>query len=296
MDFEFVDEQSGNLTKIKVIGVGGGGSNAVNRMIAAGLKNVQFIAANTDQQVLRLSAAESKLPLGSKLTGGLGAGGLPEVGEKAAIEDEDRIRETLDGADMVFVTAGGTGTGAAPIVARIARELGALTVAVVTKPFDFEGRRKMQLAEAGILKLRDEVDTLIVIPNQYLLKIVERRTPIGLLPGRRRAAPGRAGDLRPDHRAGDDQHRLRRRAQHHEGQRRRADGHRRGQGGQPGGGRGHQRHQQPAAGGRQDRGGQGDPGQRHGRQRPEPAGVRGGASRSSPPTWTPTPTSSPATW
>lgn len=181
MNFEFVDEQSGNLTRIKVIGVGGGGSNAVNRMISTGLKNVQFIAANTDQQVLRLSAAETKLALGAKLTGGLGAGGMPEVGEKAALEDEDKIREVLEGADMVFVTAGmggGTGTGAAPIVAHVARDLGALTVAVVTKPFDFEGRRKMQLAEAGIQKLREEVDTLIVIPNQYLLKIVERRTPI----------------------------------------------------------------------------------------------------------------------
>jgi cell division protein FtsZ len=181
MNFEFVDEQSNNFTTIKVIGVGGGGSNAVNRMIASGLKNVRFIAANTDQQVLRLSVAESKLALGAKLTGGLGAGGVPEVGEKAALEDEDRIREALEGADMVFVTAGmggGTGTGAAPIVARIARELGALTVAVVTKPFDFEGRRKMQLAEAGIQKLHEEVDTLIAIPNQYLLKVVERRTPI----------------------------------------------------------------------------------------------------------------------
>jgi cell division protein FtsZ len=181
MNIEFADELSGNLTVIKVIGVGGGGSNAVNRMIATGLKNVQFIAANTDLQALQIAKAQTKLALGTKLTGGLGAGGIPEIGEKAALEDEDKLRETLKGADMVFITAGmggGTGTGSAPIVARIARELGSLSVAVVTKPFDFEGRRKMELAEDGIARLRDEVDTLIVIPNQYLLKIVERRTPI----------------------------------------------------------------------------------------------------------------------
>ena len=181
MNIEFADELSGNLTVIKVIGVGGGGSNAVNRMIATGLKNVQFIAANTDLQALQMAKAQTKLALGTKLTGGLGAGGIPEIGEKAALEDEDKLRDTLKGADMVFITAGmggGTGTGAAPIVARIARELGSLSVAVVTKPFDFEGRRKMDLAEDGIARLREEVDTLIVIPNQYLLKIVERRTPI----------------------------------------------------------------------------------------------------------------------
>jgi cell division protein FtsZ len=181
MNIEFAEELSGNLTVIKVIGVGGGGSNAVNRMIATGLKNVQFIAANTDLQALQMAKAQTKLALGTKLTGGLGAGGIPEIGEKAALEDEDKLRETLKGADMVFITAGmggGTGTGGAPIVARIARELGSLSVAVVTKPFDFEGRRKMELAEEGIARLRDEVDTLIVIPNQYLLKIVERRTPI----------------------------------------------------------------------------------------------------------------------
>jgi len=181
MNIEFADELSGNLTMIKVIGVGGGGSNAVNRMIATGLKNVQFIAANTDLQALQMAKAQTKLALGTKLTGGLGAGGIPEIGEKAALEDEDKMRETLKGADMVFITAGmggGTGTGGAPIVARISRELGSLSVAVVTKPFDFEGRRKMELAEEGIARLRDEVDTLIVIPNQYLLKIVERRTPI----------------------------------------------------------------------------------------------------------------------
>jgi len=181
MNIEFVDELSGNLTVIKVIGVGGGGSNAVNRMISTGLKNVQFIAANTDLQALQMAKAQTKLALGTKLTGGLGAGGIPDIGEKAALEDEDKLRETLKAADMVFITAGmggGTGTGGAPIVARIAHELGSLSVAVVTKPFDFEGRRKMEIAEEGIARLRDEVDTLIVIPNQYLLKIVERRTPI----------------------------------------------------------------------------------------------------------------------
>jgi cell division protein FtsZ len=181
MNIEFGGERPANITVLKVIGVGGGGSNAVNRMIAGGLKNVQFIAANTDRQALQMSRAQTRLGLGAKLTGGLGAGGVPEVGEKAALEDEERIREVLAGADMVFITAGmggGTGTGGAPVVARVAREQGALSVAVVTKPFDFEGKRKMALAEEGISRLRQEVDTLIVIPNQYLLKIVERRTPI----------------------------------------------------------------------------------------------------------------------
>jgi cell division protein FtsZ len=181
MTIEFAEEEKKNLTEIKVIGVGGGGSNAVNRMIASGLRNVRFIAANTDQQALELSKAPVKLNLGVKITGGLGAGGIPEIGEKAALEDEERIQELLEGADMVFITAGmggGTGTGGVPVIARIARELSALSVAVVTKPFDFEGRRKMLIAEEGIEKLRDVVDTLIVIPNQYLLKIVERRTPI----------------------------------------------------------------------------------------------------------------------
>ncbi len=183
MNIEVLEERTNGprTTVIKVIGTGGGGSNAVNRMIECGLQNVQFIAANTDQQVLGLSLAPVKLPLGSKLTSGLGAGGKPEVGEKAALEDKEMIANALKGADMVFVTAGmggGTGTGAAPIVAKIARELGALTVGVVTKPFDFEGRYKMKLAEEGIAKMREAVDTLIVIPNQHLLKIVERKTPI----------------------------------------------------------------------------------------------------------------------
>jgi len=178
---ERIDENVADPTVIKVIGVGGGGSNAVNRMIEGGLKKVDFIAVNTDIQALRLSQAQVKLPIGSKLTGGLGAGGVPEIGEKAAQENKEDIGNVLRGSDMVFITAGmggGTGTGAAPIVAQIARETGALTVAVVTRPFDFEGRRKMQIAEEGIKKLREAVDTLITIPNQYLLKIVEKRTPI----------------------------------------------------------------------------------------------------------------------
>ncbi|MEX2443538.1 MAG: cell division protein FtsZ [Alkalispirochaeta sp.] len=168
-------------TVIKVIGVGGGGSNAVNRMIQAGLTNVEFVAVNTDLQALQSSQAELRVPLGTKITGGLGAGGKPDIGEQAALEDKEQIRSILEGADMVFVTAGmggGTGTGAAPVIADISRNLGILTVAVVTKPFSFEGQRKSRLAEDGIARLRNAVDTLITIPNQHLLKIVEKNTPI----------------------------------------------------------------------------------------------------------------------
>lgn len=168
-------------TVIKVIGVGGGGSNAVNRMIQSGLANVEFVAVNTDLQALQSSQAEMRIPLGTKITGGLGAGGKPEIGEKAAHEDKEQIHSVLEGTDMVFITAGmggGTGTGAAPVIADIARGLGILTVAVVTKPFDFEGKRKQQLADEGIAKLRDAVDTLITIPNQHLLKIVSKDTSI----------------------------------------------------------------------------------------------------------------------
>ena len=183
MDFSVVDvgESVVSPTVIKVVGAGGGGSNAVNRMIDAGIANVQFIVANTDLQALNKSKAELKLGIGSKLTGGLGAGGRPEVGEKAAQEDSETIANALKGADMVFVTAGmggGTGTGSAPVIAKIAKEQGALTVGVVTKPFAFEGKVKMKLAEDGIEKLRAEVDTLIVIPNQHLLSIVDKKTPI----------------------------------------------------------------------------------------------------------------------
>jgi cell division protein FtsZ len=181
MNIELFESTGTSPTVIKVVGVGGGGSNAVNRMIAMGLKNVSFVAINTDQQALHNSNAETRFAIGTKLTGGLGAGGIPEIGEKAALEDQDSVQTLLKGADMVFITAGmggGTGTGAAPVVAHVARQMGALTVAVVTKPFDFEGKRKMQLAEEGIEKLRQEVDTLITIPNQHLLKIAEKRTPI----------------------------------------------------------------------------------------------------------------------
>jgi cell division protein FtsZ len=166
-------------TRIKVIGAGGGGCNAVNRMIEHGLQQVDFIAANTDQQALIHNQAGTKLTLGTKLTGGLGAGGKPEVGEKAAMEDRDAIANILKGSDMVFVTAGmggGTGTGSAPVIAQVAREIGALTVGVVTTPFEFEGQRKMSLAEEGIAKMREAVDTLIIIPNEHLWSIIDKKT------------------------------------------------------------------------------------------------------------------------
>lgn len=165
------------LAVIKVVGIGGGGVNAVNRMIDAGLKGVEFIAINTDAQALLMSDADVKLDIGRKLTRGLGAGADPEIGKQAAIDHTEEIEEVLRGSDMVFVTAGeggGTGTGGAPIVARIAKTVGALTVGVVTKPFSFEGKRRTAQAEVGIEELRDEVDTLIVIPNDRLLSISDR--------------------------------------------------------------------------------------------------------------------------
>ena len=164
---------------IKVIGVGGGGGNAVNRMIKAGLSGVEFWAMNTDAQVLEMSSASKKIQLGAKLTAGLGAGGNPSIGEKAAEESREDLLVALDGSDMVFVTAGmggGTGTGAAPVVAKIAKELGALTIGVVTKPFQFEGKRRMTQALQGLEKLKENVDALIVIPNDKLIEVVERRT------------------------------------------------------------------------------------------------------------------------
>jgi cell division protein FtsZ len=170
------NEEPLNDAKIKVIGVGGGGGNAVNRMIDAGVEGIEFIVANTDLQALRMSRAPVKLQLGVKLTNGLGAGANPEVGRKAALEDSDKIIEALEGADMVFVTTGlggGTGTGAAPIIASLASEMGALTVAVVTKPFSFEGKRRMTQAERGIAELMESVDTTIVIPNEKLLAVAE---------------------------------------------------------------------------------------------------------------------------
>lgn len=178
---DMVQDEQTTATVIKVLGVGGAGGNAVNRMIASGLKKVQFVTMNTDMQALQRSNAQVRLPIGKELTGGLGAGGVPEVGEKAAQESKEDIRREIENADMVFITAGmggGTGTGAAPVVAEIAKSCNALTVAVVTTPFAFEGKKKLLLAQAGIEKLRKQVDTLIIIPNQYLLKVVENNTPI----------------------------------------------------------------------------------------------------------------------
>ncbi|NMA92869.1 MAG: cell division protein FtsZ [Firmicutes bacterium] len=169
------------LASIKVVGVGGGGSNAVNRMISAGVKGVEFIAVNTDAQALMLSNAETKLQIGEKLTKGLGAGANPEIGQKAAEESREQIAALLKGADMIFLTAGmggGTGTGASSVIAGVARELEVLTVGVVTRPFSFEGRRRQKQAEEGINNLKNNIDTLIVIPNDRLLEIVEKRTPV----------------------------------------------------------------------------------------------------------------------
>ncbi len=166
---------------IKVIGVGGGGNNAVNRMIEAGLQGVQFISVNTEDQVLEVSKADVKIQIGEKLTRGLGAGANPQVGEQAALESKEEIIKQLQGADMVFVTAGmggGTGTGAAPIVAECAKELGALTVAVVTKPFSFEGKRRKEQAEKGTAYLKEKVDTIITIPNDKLLQIIDKKMPL----------------------------------------------------------------------------------------------------------------------
>jgi len=170
------NEEPRNDAKIKVIGVGGGGGNAVNRMIESGMEGIEFVVANTDLQALRMSRAPVKIQLGVKLTNGLGAGANPEVGRKAALEDSDKIIEALEGSDMVFVTTGlggGTGTGAAPIIASLASEMGALTVAVVTKPFAFEGKRRMTQADRGIAELMESVDTTIVIPNEKLLAVAE---------------------------------------------------------------------------------------------------------------------------
>jgi cell division protein FtsZ len=183
MNFELLCEtvKKERPVSIVVIGTGGGGSNAVDGMIDSGIKGVKFIAVNTDIQSLRNSKAETKIQIGSELTEGMGAGGIPEIGERAALEDREEIARALSGADMVFVTAGmggGTGTGSAPVIAEIARSQGALTVAVVTKPFDYEKRYRMDVAERGIAMLRNKVDTLIVIPNQRLINNVERKTSI----------------------------------------------------------------------------------------------------------------------
>lgn len=176
-----LEEERDLTTVIKVIGVGGAGTNAVNRMISTGMEGVEFIVANTDAQQLRASQAQTKIQLGTKKTRGLGAGADPDVGREAANEDRDKIHKALKGADMIFITAGmggGTGTGAAPVVAEVAREIDALVVGVVTKPFRAEGRKRSSRAEEGIKKLKPAVDTLITIPNDLLLKIIDRNTPI----------------------------------------------------------------------------------------------------------------------
>ena len=176
-----LDETARSGARIKVVGVGGGGSNAVNRMVASGLDGVEFIIANTDLQALQLNAAPNKLQIGAKLTKGLGAGADPNVGRQAALEDTEKLIESLDGADMVFVTTGlggGTGTGAAPVIASLASELGALTIAVVTKPFKFEGRKRQLQAERGLEELRECVDTVITIPNERLLATIARTTTL----------------------------------------------------------------------------------------------------------------------
>ena len=178
---EFDHGMDTNYARIKVVGVGGGGNNAVNRMIAEGLRGIDFIAVNTDKQALHISHATTKIQIGDKLTKGLGAGANPEIGEKAANESRDEIAMAIKDADMVFVTAGmggGTGTGAAPVIAQIAKELGILTVGVVTKPFQFEGRKRMQYAERGVEALRDVVDTLVTIPNERLLAIADKKMPL----------------------------------------------------------------------------------------------------------------------
>src|SRR5579871_6177657 len=167
--------------RIKVVGAGGCGGNAVNHMIAAGLRNVEFIAVNTDAQALQNNTAAMRLQIGQSITRGRGTGGNPEIGRKAALEDEERLRELLSDAEMVFVTAGmggGTGTGSAPVIARLAREAGALTVGVVTKPFQFEGHRRMSQAEEGLRELKNAVDTLITIPNQRLLSVASKNTSL----------------------------------------------------------------------------------------------------------------------
>jgi len=176
MMFEFVESDNG--ATIKVIGIGGGGGNAINNMINASLMGVDFIVANTDAQALEVSKAHTKLQLGVNITKGLGAGANPEIGRSAALEDADKIRQALDGTDMVFLTAGlggGTGTGGAPVVAQIAKEIGALTVAVVTKPFNFEGRQRMKTADKGIKELKETVDTIITIPNNRLLSLAAKK-------------------------------------------------------------------------------------------------------------------------
>lgn len=181
MALEFEDMEYEQFAKIRVVGVGGGGNNSIDHMVANKVNGVDFVAVNTDVQALKKSTANDKLQIGTKLTKGLGSGGNPEMGRKSAEESREDLKEILGGSDMVFVTAGmggGTGTGAAPIVANVAKEMGALTVGVVTRPFSFEGRRRAQQAEYGISELKEQVDALITIPNDKLLQIVDNRTPM----------------------------------------------------------------------------------------------------------------------
>ena len=241
------------LAVIKVVGIGGGGVNAVNRMIEQGLKGVEFIAINTDAQALLMSDADVKLDVGRDSTRGLGAGADPEVGRKAADDAKDEIEELLRGADMVFVTAGeggGTGTGGAPVVASIARKLGALTVGVVTRPFSFEGKRRSNQAENGITALRESCDTLIVIPNDRLLQMGD--AAVSLMDAFRSADEvllnGVQGITDLITTPGPDQRRLRRRQGHHVRCRHRADGHRLGPRRRPVAQSGRDRHQLAAAG------------------------------------------------
>ena len=170
-----------NVVKIRVLGVGGGGNNAINRMIEAGVASAEFIAINTDKQALLISKAQKRLQIGERLTKGMGAGAIPEIGRKAAEESKASIKEILEGSDLVFITAGmggGTGTGAAPVIAQIAKELGILTVGIVTKPFQFENRKRMENAEKGIAELKKYVDTIVVIPNERLLTILPEKTTL----------------------------------------------------------------------------------------------------------------------
>ncbi len=214
--FELMDAYSQNAV-IKVMGVGGGGGNAVQHMVEASIDGVEFICANTDAQALQNINARVALQLGSGMTKGLGAGANPDIGRQAATEDRERIMEVIQGADMLFITAGmggGTGTGAAPVVAQIAREMGILTVAVVTKPFPFEGKKRMAIAEKGIHELSQFVDSLITIPNEKLMSVLGKNVTLaGRLQVGQRCVAGRgAGHCRTDHPSGSDQRRLRRRA------------------------------------------------------------------------------------
>ena len=226
-----MDAPQNYLAVIKVVGIGGGGVNAVNRMIEAGLRGVEFTAVNTDAQTLLMSDAEVKLDIGRETTRGLGAGSDPDVGRRAAEEHADEIEEILKGADMVFITAGeggGTGTGGAPVVAEVARNLGALTIGVVTRPFGFEGRKRATQADLGITELKKAVDTLIVVPNDRLLQVADVSMP--MLDAFRMADQvlyqGVDGITSLDHHAGTDQPRLRRREVDHGGSGFCADGHR----------------------------------------------------------------------